>query len=70
MLLTFDNGVVAAPVKEDAGRRLGTAVHLVSLTVIGIQETLEGFTNNQAGNEMGREGRGRLGWGSGGAIAT
>ena len=30
-LLTFDNGVVAAPVEEDAGRRLGTAVHLVSL---------------------------------------
>ena len=62
MLLTFDNCVVAAPVKEDAGRRLGTAVHLVSLTVIGIQETLEGFTNNQAGNETGREGRGQVGF--------
>ena len=29
--LTLDNGVVAAPVEEDTRRRLGTAVHLVTL---------------------------------------
>ena len=31
VLLTLDNGVVAAPVQEDTRRRLGTAVHLVTL---------------------------------------
>ena len=30
-LLTLDNGFVTAPVKENADRRLGAAVHLVSL---------------------------------------
>ena len=32
-LVTFDNGVVAAPVKENTGRRLRTAVDLISLRV-------------------------------------
>lgn len=36
-LLTSDDGVVAAPVKEYAGRIAGTVVHLVSLGVGTIQ---------------------------------
>ena len=32
-LVTFDNGVVTAPVKENTGRRLRTAVDLISLRV-------------------------------------
>ena len=40
ILLTFDNGVVAAPVKENACRRLGTAVNFVSLKV-GKRQTQE-----------------------------
>lgn len=32
-LRTFDNGVVGAPVKENAGRKLRATVHLVSLLV-------------------------------------
>ena len=32
-LLTFDNGVVAAPVQEDTDRRIGTAIDLVPLAI-------------------------------------
>ena len=50
MLLTFDNCVVAAPVKEDAGRRLGTAVHLVSLREGKITKNgIGGFSNRARG---------------------
>ena len=49
-LLTLDNGVVAAPVKENTGRRLRTAVDLIPLRVGKIQRYIGGVSK-QAGGE-------------------